>query len=68
MEIEKILDKSDDKYQKIAKLLYDLLNEEDMSKRLAIREVILILLRTSVIIENKDFMKLLVKLEKYEKS
>ena len=67
MEIE-LLNKSDDKYQKIAKLLYDLIDEEDMSKRLAIREVILILLRTSVIIENKDFMKLLVKLEKYEKS
>jgi len=67
MEIEKLLDKSDDRYQKIAKLLFDLLDEEDMNKKLAIREVILDLLRTAVIIENKDFMELLVKLEKYEK-
>jgi hypothetical protein len=67
MEIEKLLDKSDEKYQKIAKLLFEFLDEEDMNKKLAIREVVLNLLRTSVIIENKDFMELLVKLEKYEK-
>jgi hypothetical protein len=66
MEIQKLLDKSDEKYIKIARLLYGLLDEEDMKKKLEIREVVLDLLRTSVIIENKDFMELLAELEKFK--
>uniref|UniRef100_A0A7C5UVM9 Uncharacterized protein n=1 Tax=candidate division CPR3 bacterium TaxID=2268181 RepID=A0A7C5UVM9_UNCC3 len=63
MEIEEILNKSDQIFEDLLILIVKLSREEKIEKRLKIKEMILKKLTNVILIEDKDFLKLAINLK-----